>query len=143
MYSAAEDVYRQILTMEKSKVNEQERNVRNCIDALNSIGYCIKFRVLLQDLLEDREAEGVKIVKEILTDNPDAKTDTDIGVFSYLVKVYSKALSFDPHDVEANFNLAGIYLQRNELDNALKHYLESVKKDAIEGLQEVRDLFVF
>jgi hypothetical protein len=45
-YHDAERLYRQILDMEKAE-GELEMNHRNCIDALNSLGYCIKFRTSL------------------------------------------------------------------------------------------------
>ena len=45
-YYEAEAIYSQILQIEKNAV-DAERNERNCIDALNSMGYCIKFRTSL------------------------------------------------------------------------------------------------
>ena len=55
-YHEAETLYSQIISIEK-KASELEKNDRNCIDALNSMGYCIKFRTSLQDMLDDKEIE--------------------------------------------------------------------------------------
>ena len=55
-YHEAETTYRKILTLEKS-APELQKNDRNAIDALNSIGYCIKFRTSLIDMLEDKHGE--------------------------------------------------------------------------------------
>lgn len=55
-YHEAENLYRQILSIEKS-APEMEKNDRNCIDALTSMGYCIKFRTSLKDMLNDNEIE--------------------------------------------------------------------------------------
>ena len=109
-YYDAEALYAQILQIEKSAA-EAERNERNCIDALNSMGYCIKFRTSLQDMLSDKEIEdGQRQPSVIQLGGPSPQA---IGVFSQLVKIYQQALSYDTDDVEANFNLAGLYLQRN------------------------------
>ena len=56
-YHEAEKIYQTILEMEKAANNENDMNHRNCIDALNSIGYCLKFRTSLQDMLEDAPAD--------------------------------------------------------------------------------------
>ena len=56
MYVEAEAFYRQIIANEELK-EEKQRNLRNCVDALISIGYCIKFRTTLLDLLEDKPAD--------------------------------------------------------------------------------------
>lgn len=57
------------------------------------------------------------------------------------MKIYNQALSFDQDDVEANFNLAGLYLQRNQLDLAMKYFKNSVRKDEMEGYPEIKTLF--
>ena len=45
-YHEAEKLYRQVLYIEKAE-GELNMNYRNCIDAYNSLGYCIKFRTSL------------------------------------------------------------------------------------------------
>ena len=57
-YLEAESIYRQIVNIEKTN-NALDRSERNWIDALNSIGYCIKFRTSLQDLLDDSKKPSV------------------------------------------------------------------------------------
>ena len=101
-YHQAETLYHQILALEKI-TPDSLKNDRNCIDALNSIGYCIKFRTSLVDMLEDKEVQEGE-------DSRPPKPGRSVGVFTKLVELYTQALSFDQYDVEANFNLAGIYL---------------------------------
>ena len=64
-----------------------------------------------------------------------------LGVFSILVQIYKRALDYDLDDVEANFNLAGIYLQRQEFDLALRHFVAAVRKDEMPGYPEIKTLF--
>ena len=112
-YAEAEAMFNQILKIE-ADATEMEKSDRNCIDAYNSIGYCVKFRTSLKDLIEDSP----------ISSQPDG-----VGVFTLLQKIYNNALKLDHEDVEANFNLAGIYLQRKDLDSALRHYQACVRKD--------------
>ena len=146
-YHEAESLYRQIIAIEGGKV-DLEKNERNCIDALNSIGYCIKFRTTLLDLLEDRELErdpsalpdDIQVGAQGTGGEPE-KAGAAIGVFSHLVNIYNQALEYDQEDVEANFNLAGIYLQRQELDQAMKYFKAAVRKDEPTSHPEVATLF--
>ena len=64
-----------------------------------------------------------------------------MGIFTFLKRLYLEALRYDPNDVEANFNLAGLFLMRNELDLALKYYLQSLKKDQMDKFPEIKKLF--
>ena len=123
----------------EKKANEFEKNERNCIDALNSMGYCIKFRTSLQDMLQDKEIEDGNTQPTQIQIG--ANQNKGIGVFSQLVKIYTQALTYDQDDVEANFNLAGLYLQRNELDQALKFFKNCIRKDELEGYPEIKTLF--
>ena len=111
-YKEAETIYNQILQIER-EATPFDKSDRNTIDALNSLGYCIKFRTALQDLIDDSPVLGKK--------GP--------GVFTQLKGLYEQALTLDGEDVEANFNLAGLYLQRKEPDSALRHFQACVMKD--------------
>ena len=64
-----------------------------------------------------------------------------VGIFTTLVNIYEQALVLDQDDVEANFNLAGLYLQRKEQELALKYYQNSIKKDEAHENLEVKALF--
>ena len=57
------------------------------------------------------------------------------------MQIYQQALSLDQDDVEANFNLAGLHLQKQQKDLAMQHYKNSVKKDEANGNEEVKVLF--
>lgn len=127
-YLEAEDLYRQIVAHEKGASVSTEQTCRNQIDAWNSIGYCIKFRTSVADLLSDSRLAAA----------PDG---TDDGVFTQLSKLYLSSLELDPDDVEANFNLAGLYTLRKELDQALSHFKACVRKDQNPGLPEIQSLF--
>lgn len=69
------------------------------IDAINSIAYCIKSRA------------GSQLP------------------FDELKTLYERSLKLDNEDIEANFNLGLLYLEKGELDLALKHLQTSVEKD--------------
>ena len=75
-YFEAESLYRQILKLESES---QEKNNRNLIDALNSIGYCIKFRASLIDLLEDNDVSNA-----YKDDTFNLIGPLKIGLFTYL-----------------------------------------------------------
>ena len=64
-----------------------------------------------------------------------------VGIFTQLVQIYEQALVFDQDDVEANFNLAGLYLQKKEQELALKYYQNSIRKDEAHENLEVKALF--
>ena len=85
-YLEAEGLYREIIAGEGRKTSA-DRNERNCVDALISIGYCIKFRTTLLDLLEDWVVSGVA--------EETKEAGGGAGVFSYLVKIYQQALEYD------------------------------------------------
>ena len=65
--------------------------------------------------------------------------------------IYEKALSYDQYDIEANFNLAGIFMQIKDYDQALVRYKNCVQKDLIavtgERLQtqysQIRSIFKY
>lgn len=71
-------------------------------------------------MVHDRETDYES--STLLNLLPSKKTRQPMGVFSMLVTLYEEALELDPCDVEANFNLASLYLQKNETEQALKHY---------------------
>ena len=51
-------------------------------------------------------------------------------IFKQLHPLYLEALKIDKDDIEANFNLALIYLQnKQDLNQALFYFQQSVKKD--------------
>ena len=134
IYFEAESLYRHIIKLEKES---QDKNNRNMIDALISIGYCIKFRASLIDLLEDNDVSNA-----YKGDTFNLIGQQKIGLFSNLVQIYQEALSYDPDDVEANFNLAGIYLQKNRLNESLQYFKNSVRKDMLDGpFHEIKSLF--
>ena len=62
--------------MEKAE-GELNMNYRNCIDAYNSLGYCIKFRTSLQDLLIDAEVDNDSIAAK--------PAGAKVGIFTQLV----------------------------------------------------------
>ena len=131
--------------MEKSAA-DIEKNDRNCVDALTSMGYCIKFRTSLKDMLNDNEVEDGYASQpspiQLGPNKGDQDQEKAIGVFSRLVQIYNQALHYDRDDVEANFNLAGLYLQRKEFEQALRYFKNSVNKNEQRGYPEVKALFV-
>ena len=123
-YQEAQKIYLKIIAKEKAKTVDSEKNVRNLIDAYTSIAYCVKFQTLMKDLLDDTEVEYIQITEFIDTfmEKP-KKNEYPMGIFTFLKSLYLEAIRYDPNDVEANFNLAGLFLMRNDLDMALKFYL--------------------
>lgn len=88
---------------------------RNLIDAINSICYCIKFRTTFLDLLEDNEIDILsgkpEELDQVLSSNESSGTArVKAPAFSYLCQLYEEALKLDPDDVEANFNIGGLYM---------------------------------
>jgi hypothetical protein len=79
-------MYAQILQIEKNQ-GDSDKNERNCIDALNSMGYCIKFRTSLQDMLDDKEIEQGETQPSIIQLGGGGSPKA-VGVFSQLVKIY-------------------------------------------------------
>ena len=55
------------------------------------------------------------------------------GVIPRLRDLYEKALSHDPYDIEANFNLGRIQMQTKDYNNALASYRNCVRKDLLAG----------
>lgn len=54
-----------------------------------------------------------------------------VEVLPKLRGIYEKALTFDPFDIEANFNLASVYMQCKNYEHALTHYKNCVRKDLL------------
>lgn len=54
-------------------------------------------------------------------------------VLPKLRAIYERALSFDPYDIEANFNLGSIFMQVKDYESALTHYRYCVRKDMAAG----------
>ena len=94
-------------------------------------------------MLSDKETDDVLETVESLIQGPGRRQQKsrNMGVFSYLVHLYQHCLKLDPYDVEANFNIASLFLQRNDIDTALKHYKLSIKKDSESFPKELRELF--
>ena len=82
-FQQAESLYRKILEMEP-----------DCIDALNSIAYCLKFEAASSD------------------------KSLDPALYDRVAELYDRALEIDGDDVEANFNIGSLYLQFNKENEA-------------------------
>ena len=94
-YHSAESIYRQILLLDPAN-----------IDAINSLAYCIRFR---------------------LQSSPTTTTTTTM-LFDNLTPLYSQILVLDRADIEANFNMGLLYLEhRGDLHKAAEFFLEVVK----------------
>lgn len=118
-----------------------KRNERIIIDALNSIGYCIRYRATAaarDAIAAKKKAKAKETVRKFPRDadleaalkaelkGAEAKKNSDepkyppvwdIGdealtqdVLARLLEVYETALSYDTYDIEANFNLANVYM---------------------------------
>ena len=90
--------------------SSNQNNNRIIIDALNSIGYCIKYKTALEGLQEspryhlgsaDSNTTPIWELKEEYFTRE---------VLHKLQGIYEKALTYDPFDIEANFNPKNIYL---------------------------------
>ena len=79
---------------------------RNIIDALNSMGYCIKFRS------KDIEATTDEYIPEIDMSClwEVASRGDKLSLYQQLLCIYTASLRLEPSDVEANFNLASVYM---------------------------------
>lgn len=96
---------------------------RYLIDALNAIGYCVKYRSGLKDLLSLKvtATEDMEVLEEPFIE----ETNTNLhevgkragNVFLQLLQIYNAALKLDPNDVEANFNMGSLYQLRAENSN--------------------------
>ena len=112
------------------------RNDRVFIDAFNSIAYCIKFKCKSskttespRDLLASQDSNQTQ-VWELGEDHfpPD--------LLPQLRELYENALSYDNYDIEANFNLAAIFMQVKDYDQAMMRYKNCVQKDLLTVHQE-------
>jgi len=70
------------------------------IDALNSIAYCVR-----------------------------ARAGNQPAPFDELRDIYERSLRIDNGDIEANFNLGLVYLEKGEMPSALKYLLVAVERD--------------
>jgi tetratricopeptide (TPR) repeat protein len=70
------------------------------IDALNSIAYCVR-----------------------------ACAGSSPLPFDELRSIYERSLRIDNGDIEANFNLGLVYLEKGEMQSALKYLVVSVERD--------------
>ena len=86
-FEQAEKIYRQILEIDQSS-----------IEALNSIAYCIKFKTLGYDTNNHNNA-----VKEL-------SQEANQRLFDQLYYLYLEALKIERDDIEANFNIALLFL---------------------------------
>ena len=113
--------------------SSNQKNDRVMIDALNSIGYCIKYKTALAEVQESpRDHLGSadsnttpiwELGEEYLT----------MEVLPKLRGIYEKALLYDPFDIEANFNLASVFMHVKDYDHAVAHYKNCVRKDLLAG----------
>ncbi|CDW79621.1 tpr domain containing protein [Stylonychia lemnae] len=102
-YNEAEQIYRSIL----------EIDCRN-VDAMNSVAYCIKYRLLGFD------GEGQNNLSESINNQ----------VFELLMPIYSELLRIDPENVETNFNMGLLFLtQKQDLNSAINFFQRALKKD--------------
>ena len=132
-YDQAEKIYRQILRVQggiNQMPSSNQKNERVIIDALNSIGYCVKYKTALggaespRDHLASADSNSTPIwelCEEYLT----------VEALPKLRGIYEKALTFDPFDIEANFNLASVFMQVKDYEHALTHYKNCVRKDLL------------
>ena len=58
-----------------------------------------------------------------------------------LILIYSAAIKLDAYDIEANFNIAGIYMLKGDENNALKHFKKSIKKDEEVESNEIKTMY--
>ena len=102
-FQRAEALYQQILDQDP-----------NCIDAINSLAYCLKFA---------------------------AKT-VDSTLLMKLFELYEKSLQLDAEDVEANFNLGLLQMQyAGDYSKALSYFKASVAKQELQGGVSTEELF--
>ena len=148
-YFEAEKLYRQIIEFQFRLNNtiyftKGEINTRNIVDALNSIGYCVKYRSTVKDIMqgatqggdqgkgqEKRKPDDIEIDMNNLHEvgKKVSNGSQRLTTFQQLQQIYTASLKLDPNDVEANFNIASLYLQVQDTQKALKHYRKCVKKD--------------
>ena len=84
------------------------------MDAINSIAYCVKFMAAVS--------------AQALPEN----------LFANLQQLYKRALSIDPTDVEANFNLGLLYLQFNQDWNLALECFEKCVKRNVPGTETAK-----
>eukprot|EP00347_Sterkiella_histriomuscorum_P012671 403367671 len=120
-----EELFQQadVLLFKNKNCNEAERlyqqilevDPRN-IDALNSISYCIKFRVL------GFENEHIQNLNE----------RQQISLYELLSPIYQQILRLDPDNIECNFNMGVMYLQqKQDLQGALGWFQRALRRDKI------------